>query len=268
VARAPSGDVYVADSMMHTIRRISLAGDVATLAGRPGTPGDADGAAGDARFNQPTGLAVDSAGVLYVADTGNNLIRRVTADGQVSTVAGIFGVSGSRDGLGGEALFNAPSGLAVDESGNLYVADTGNSTVRKITPQGIVSTFAGLPGVSGLRDGQGGDAWLSQPRSLAVDDSGNLYVADTGNARIRRISPSGAVSTLSLGDALLPPSSTTPPVVAAPSPAPSTPAPSPAPSGSGGGGGGGGGSTGALLALALAALVAGRALRASRVSNG
>jgi sugar lactone lactonase YvrE len=263
VVRDAAGTVYVTDAMMHTVRRIATNGEVTTFAGTPGEPGDADGTGRQARFNQPAGLAVDAAGHVYVADAGNNLIRKISPEGVVTTLAGIFGVSGARDGTASDALFNQPTGVAVDGAGNVYIADMGNSVIRKLTPGGEVSTLAGLSGVAGLRDGQGGGAWMSQPRSIAYDGANSLYVADTGNAAIRRVTLTGAVSTVTLVSA---PSVSEPEAPAvAPSP---TPAPPSAPSGtpsapSSGGGGGGGGSNGLLVILALGALLAARrALRA------
>ena len=260
VARDSSGTVYVTDAMMHTVRRIASNGEVTTFAGTPGEPGDADGTGRQARFNQPAGLAVDAAGHVYVADAGNNLIRKISPQGVVTTIAGIFGVSGARDGTASDALFNQPTGVAVDGSGNVYVADMGNSVIRKLTPGGEVSTLAGLPGVAGLRDGQGAGAWLSQPRSVAYDGAGSLYVADTGNAAIRRVSLTGSVSTVTLVSAPAVNEPEAPSVAPSPTPAPpSAPSGTPSAPSSGGGGGGGGGSTGLVLILAFGVLLAVRA---------
>ena len=198
VAQAADGTLYVADAMNHTIRRISAGGVVSTFAGTAGVSGDNDGTGVAARFNYPTGLALDGSGNLYVADSTNNLLRKISPAGIVTTLAGVSGVSGSQDGTGGGALFNNPAGLAVDTAGNVYVADTGNSLIRRVTPAGAVVTLAGLPGVSGYRNGTLTDAWFNQPRALALDANGNLYVADTGNAAIRKITTAGVVSTLTL----------------------------------------------------------------------
>ncbi|MFZ9681825.1 MAG: matrixin family metalloprotease [Cephaloticoccus sp.] len=193
-----AGTVYIADATNHVIRAVDASNNVTTLAGAAGSSGSADGTGGSARFNYPSGIAVDAAGNVYVADTTNNLIRKVTSGGVVTTLAGVVGVSGWQDGTGSGALFNQPQGLASDSAGNLYVADTGNSAVRKITPAGLVTTLAGLSTIGGLKDGTGTGAGLNQPRAVAVDGSGNVYVADTGNAAIRKVTSAGGVTTLVL----------------------------------------------------------------------
>ncbi|MEO6996167.1 MAG: hypothetical protein ABI273_21370, partial [Lacunisphaera sp.] len=233
IAQDASGNLYVADATNDTIRKISSTGVVTTLAGSAAVAGAADGSGSAARFNHPTGLTVDDAGNIYVADSTNNTIRKITSAGTVTTLAGLAGVMGAADGTGNGALFNNPGGLAVDTSGNIYVADTGNSVVRKITPTGVVRLLAGLPGVAGLKDGTGSDAWLNQPKDVAVDVGGSVYVADTGNATIRKITAAGVVTTLSLtqGSPATPTTPTPPPVTTPPTPTP------PASSGSGGGGG-------------------------------
>lgn len=195
VAVDTSGQIYVADTFNHTIRKISPGGAVSTWAGAAGSPGSSDGAGANARFNSPAGLAVDNAGNVYVADMMNHTIRKITADGVVSTLAGSAGTSGSADGAGSNARFQEPVGVAVDASGNLYVADSGNSTIRKITAGGIVSTFAGSPGETGHSDGSATDARFDGPYGVAVDVVGNVYVADTFNHTIRRITAGGSVST-------------------------------------------------------------------------
>lgn len=246
IARDASGNLYVADAQNHTIRRVTPAGAVTTFAGSAGASGSVDGTSATARFNNPTGVAVDSSGNVYVADTTNNTIRRISTTGLVTTLAGVAGISGSSDGAGANALFNQPTGLAVDASGNLYVSDTANSTVRRITPTGVVTTLAGLPTVAGLKDGQGSNAWFNQPRDLALVGN-ELVVADTGNAILRRVTTNGNVTTITMaqGTDPTPPPSTTPPPA---------PAPSPGTGGGGGGGGGGAPSTWFLGALAAASL--------------
>jgi len=186
----------VADSGNHTIRKVTPTGLVSTLAGLAGVSGGNDGSATAARFNAPVGMAADSAGNLYVADSRNHAIRKVTPAGLVSTLAGTAGLSGSADGSGAAALFNYPWGIAADSSGNVYVADTGNNTVRKLTPAGLVSTLAGVAGVSGSVEGSAAAARFNSPLGIAIDSAGNLYVADTSNYTIRKVTSAGLVSTL------------------------------------------------------------------------
>ena len=238
-----TGTLLVADAMNHTIRKVTAAGAVTTFAGSAGQSGTIDGIGTAARFNLPSGITIDAAGNSYVADTTNNTIRKITAAGVVSTFAGLAGVSGSTNGTGAAALFNRPTGLAIDSGANLYVADTGNSTIRKISPAGAVTTLAGLAGIAGLKDGSGSDVFFNQPEALVLDTSGNIYVADTGNATIRKITQAGAVNTLPLTAVPAPPPPPTP-----------TPTPTPAPS-SGGGGGGGGGAPSLWFCAALSLLV-------------
>jgi hypothetical protein len=175
---------------------VTPAGVVTTLAGLAQLDafgnhvgGSADGPGSDARFSAPSGLAVDGAGNVYVADRGNLTIRKVTPQGVVTTLAGLAGSGGSTDGIGSDARFGScniwggcsgPEAVAVDSVGNVYVADTG--TIRKITPAAVVTTLAGLAGDFG---------------SVAVDQAGNVYVAD-GNS-IRRLTPAGVVTTLAGG---------------------------------------------------------------------
>ena len=229
IAVDTAGNLYVADSMNDTIRKITATGVVTTFAGTAGVSGSTNGNGATARFNLPTGLAIDSTGNVYVSDTTNNIIRKITATGDVTTLAGLDGVSGSQDGNGGAAFFNHPTGLTIDGAGNLYVADTGNSVIRKITSTGTVTTVAGLAGIAGLLDGGGNGAFFNQPQAIGIDVAGNLYVADTGNAALRKINSAGNVTTLTFS---APPVSTPTPT---PTPSP-TPAPTPAPSGGGGGG--------------------------------
>jgi streptogramin lyase len=190
------GNVYVADSLNFTIRKITSSGEVSTLAGLAGTFGSVDGLGSDARFSNLSGVALDSAGALYVADSGNNMIRKFTPGGEVSTLAGLGGSPGYADGAGTNARFSNPYGVVVDSTGTVYVADTGNFTIRKITPGGEVSTLAGQVHSSGSTDGTGSNARFFNPYGVAVDSAGNVFVADTSNFTIRRITPSGEVSTL------------------------------------------------------------------------
>ena len=196
VAVGSSSNVYVADTANHTIRKITSSGVVTTLAGLAGSNGLADGTGGNARFNAPQGLAVDSSGTVYVADTWNHAIRKVTAAGVVTTLAGLLGYYGDIDGTSpgtgtNTARFYCPSGVAVDASGNVYVADTRNHTIRRVTAAGVVSTLAGLAGVWGSADGTNSTARFNQPQSIVVDLSGNLFVLDSGNQTVRMVAPAG-----------------------------------------------------------------------------
>lgn len=147
-------------------------------------------------FNAPSAITVDDDGTLYVADTGNNVIRRVSPKGEVTTLAGTVGVAGHADGTGTAATFDHPGGIAVDRAGNLYVADTGNNTIRKITLEGTVTTLAGsAKSNTESTDGIGAAARFEEPSGIAVDPFGNIYVADCGCA-IRKITPRGTVTTL------------------------------------------------------------------------
>jgi len=191
-----ASNVYVADSQNYTIRKITPDGVVTTLAGLAGYRGTADGTNSDARFWDPSGVAVDKAGILYVADSANRTIRQVTPDGVVSTLAGRAEHSGSADGTGTNALFGRPTGVAVDNVGNVYVADRDNHTIRKVTAGGVVTTLAGLAGSYGSVDGTGSAARFHFPSDVAVDSAGNVYVADNNNETIRRVTPGGVVTTL------------------------------------------------------------------------
>ncbi|MGB9687146.1 MAG: NHL repeat-containing protein [Rectinema subterraneum] len=186
------GNVYVADTGNHKIRKVSSSGVVSTGAGT-GYSGTTDSTALSSQFNFPNDLALDASGNIYVADTANNKIRKITPQGMVSTLAG-SGSAGSTDGTGTSASFNAPSGVAVDALGNIYVADTGNNKIRKVTPAGVVTTIAGLNS-GGFADGSVSTALFSQPSDIAIDESETLFIADTGNNRIRKIS-GGQVSTV------------------------------------------------------------------------
>ena len=194
VAVDRAGNVYVADTFNHAIRKVTQAGVVTTLAGLPGTFGSTDGTGGDARFYYPDKLALDNTGNLYVADSGNSTIRKVTGEGVVTTLAGLAGSFGSANGTGSAARFNSPEGVAVDSAGNVYVADADNCTIRKVAPVGtnwVVTTIAGLTGSVGSANGTGGAARFSFPQGLAIDGTGNLYVGDTDNYTIRKVTPVG-----------------------------------------------------------------------------
>jgi sugar lactone lactonase YvrE len=254
VAVDRSGSIYVADTGNSVIRKITTDGTVTTLAGLAGQRGSENGTGTAARFNQPSGIAVDASGVIFVADTYNHTIRRITAAGVVSTFAGVPGISGYDDGS--NALFNQPGGLALDASGNLYVADTGNNTLRIISVAGVVRTLVGTPTVAGLEDGNGMRALLNQPKDVCLDENNNVWVADFGNAAIRKVTPGGDVSTvnLSMAAASVPESPSTS------NPSPSTVTPTPPtttiPTEVGVGGGGGGAPSGwFLLGLGMLAFM-------------
>jgi len=191
-----AGNVYVADCNNNTIRKVTPTGAVTTLAGKPGAAGTADGTGAAARFFCPFGVAVDAAGNIYVADSSGCTIRKVTAAGIVTTLAGQPGVSGTSDGTGSAAQFYRPHGVTVDSVGNVYVADSGNNTIRKVTRAGVVSTLAGTPGISGSDDGTGSAAQFNNPGGIALDGTGNLYVADIDSCTIRKVTSDGTVTTL------------------------------------------------------------------------
>lgn len=204
IARDSSGNLYVADSANHTIRKITPAGSVTTLAGTAGASGSSDGTGAAARFSVLKGIAVDGAGNVYVVD--NSAVRKISALGVVTTLAGAVGELGDADGTGSAARFRRPWGIAVDGAGNAYVADTENMVVRRITPAGVVSTHAGTRGMRGRADGSTASATFLGPMGIAVDAGGNLYLTDwfgppapnipEGSTFIRRIGADGSVSTL------------------------------------------------------------------------
>ena len=186
-----AGNVYVADTYNHTIRQVTPSGQVTTLAGAAGYYNHLDGVNTNASFNYPCGITADAAGNLYVADTYNQLIRRVApvgSDWVVTSLAGIGLHPGSTDGTNRAAWFRYPFGIAADSATNLYVADTLNSTIRKVMPAGtnwVVSTIGGAAGVFDSADGLGSAAQFNELYGVAIDGAGNLYVADTFNDTIR-----------------------------------------------------------------------------------
>ncbi len=184
------GNVYVGDRGNHRIRKITPAGEVTTLAGS--TRGFADGMGSNAMFNDPAAIEIDVQGNVYVADRGNHRIRKITPAREVTTLAG-SGVAGFIDGIGSVAQFNFPFGISTDSQGNVYVGDAGNHSVRKITPAGEVTTLAGS--TQGFADGIGSAARFSQPVGISTDLQGNVYAADVQNHRIRKITPTGEVTT-------------------------------------------------------------------------
>jgi hypothetical protein len=205
VAVDSAGNLYVADAMNDTIREVTLAGTnwvVTTLAGFAGSAGANDGTGSAAQFHGPAGVAVDSAGNVYVADTSNCTIRQMTPVGGnwvVTTLAGVAGSLGSADGTNSAARFHHPARVAVDSAGNVYVADTGNFTIRKATLAGtnwVVTTLAGVAGSSGTNDGTGSAARFNYPEAVAADSVGTVYVADSFNNTLRKLTPAGVVTTL------------------------------------------------------------------------
>lgn len=190
-----AGNVFVADTTNHTIRKITPAGAVSTWAGQGGQPGSANGTGNAARFNAPHGVAVDEAGNLYVADSGNHTIRKITPAGVVSTLAGLAGVAGSADGDGAAARFNYPTDVTVYPDGTAYVADMRNHLIREITPAGRVATYSGTAGVSGNTNGPRPEALFNLPAHVAVYH-GNIYVTSAENESVRWITPTGMVATI------------------------------------------------------------------------
>ena len=193
---APNGDLYVSDTGNHTIRRITPAGAVTTFAGVAGQSGFTDAAGTAARFNSPLGLAIAEDRTIFVADSGNHLVRAIAPDRTVKTLSGHAEMWGTDDGAGGNARFNGPVGVAINSDGHIFVSDSNNHTIRRITRAGTVTTWAGVPGTDGSTDGGRLTATFSKPAELAFDRHGNLFVADSFNHLIRKISPAGKVSTV------------------------------------------------------------------------
>jgi sugar lactone lactonase YvrE len=186
-----AGNVYIADERNYTIRKITPNGIVSTLAGMAGMRGSIDGVGAAARFQSVGDVAIDRSGAVIVADLGNNAVRRISPDGAVTTIAGVLPNKGSRDGPALASRFNSPGSIARDNAGNMYLAEEGNATIRKLSPGGDVTTFAGKAGTSGAQDGLGTAATFTAPRSISLDHQGNIYVADS--SLIRKISASGDV---------------------------------------------------------------------------
>jgi sugar lactone lactonase YvrE len=178
------GNLYISDSGNHKIKKLDTLGKVTTVAGS-GTKGDNDGFAWNAEFHFPVGLALDKAGNLFIADSGNHLIRKLDLKGNVTTVAGT-GSKGAADGQALQASFSEPNALAFDKAGNLYISDTGNHVIRKLDTSGNVTTVAGSGSV-GFLDDSALKAKFNEPRGLAFDKNGDLYIADSSNHRIRKL---------------------------------------------------------------------------------
>src|SRR5947207_2814372 len=191
-----AGNVYVADTTNYAVRKITSTGVVTTLAGLAGTAGIIDGTGSDARFGALNGIAVDRTGNVYVTDGSYHTVRKITPAGVVTTLAGTPGIAGSADGTGSAARFYSPFGIAVDSAANLYVTDLNNHTIRKITPARVVTTIAGAAGVIGGTDGSGNAARFHYPYGLAATSTGTIYVADSYNREIRKVTSAGAVTTL------------------------------------------------------------------------
>lgn len=192
MALHPNGNIYIADTDNHRIRVMTPDGTVSTFVGT-GVAGYANGNPAVAQFRRPQGIAIDQQGNIYVADTDNHSIRKITAAGSVTTLAG-NGQSGFLNGKGEAARFHFPTALAIQKNGDLYLADTFNHSIRKIT-NGVVSTLAG-DGKEGFLDGPGFQAQFRFPQGLAFDSQQNLYIADTGNHRIRKYLADQQVITL------------------------------------------------------------------------
>ena len=193
VALDSFGNVFVVDRSNHKIRKITPNGDVTTFAGS-GISGSADGIGTAASFRFPDGAAFDSQNNLFISDQSNHKIRKITPDGTVSTFAG-SGIIGAADGIGIASSFYYPAGMTVDANDNLLIADYGNNKIRKITPEGIVTTFAGN-GVAGAIEGTALTAQFNGATGVCVDNFGNVFVADYSNHKIRKINTLGIVSTV------------------------------------------------------------------------
>ncbi len=190
------GTAYGLSYSRSALLTVVATGVVSPFAGSTGTPGSGNGSGSGASFSGPSAVASDAAGNLFVADTQNSIIRKITPAGVVSTFAGTAGVVGHADSTGAAASFDHPAGIAVDSTGTVYVADSGNRIIRKITTGGVVSTLAGDYNSYGHLDATGTAATFAYPQGLAVDNAGNVYVADTYNNTIRKITAAGVVTTL------------------------------------------------------------------------
>lgn len=193
VALDPFGNIYVTDGLNQRIRMITPAAITSTLAGT-GMSGNVNGPGASAQFSQPNYLATDAAGNIYETDFFSNWVRKITPMGLVATLAGKTS-PGYANGTGTAANFNAPTDLVADANGNVYVADYNNHRIRKIDPNGVVTTFAGS-NTTGAADGTGEAAQFRYPNGITIDAAGNLYVADSQSNNIRRITPGAVVTTI------------------------------------------------------------------------
>ncbi len=203
IAVDKKGNVFFCDMKNHLIRKIDNQGIVSTVAGEKGKSGIKDGISKNAQFNQPEGIVVDSKGNLFVADTYNFTVRKIDKNGSVTTFAGVGGKEGYANGKGGKALFNMPIGISIDKNDNLFVVDAiydsekqGNSVIRKIDPKGNVTTFAGVQGKNGHKDGTSKEALFNKPVGITVANDGTVFVADTEADLIRMIDKKGNVTTI------------------------------------------------------------------------
>jgi len=209
IAVAPNGVLYVADSGNHCIRVIASNGSVTTLAGDLGSADDInldygqtytsvptqfDGKGAAARFNGPSGIAYAPGGFLYVSDTGNQIIRRVNLDGKVTTLAGKAGEWGSADGSGPDARFSSPMGMCIGADGSLYIADSMNHTIRRMTPQAVVSTYAGNPLEAGCASGPRLQARFSEPTDIVPHPEGGFIICESLGNALFRLAADGNVS--------------------------------------------------------------------------
>ena len=203
IAVDKKGNVFFCDMKNHLIRKIDNKGFVSTVAGEQGIAGIKDGIGRNAQFNQPEGIVVDSKGNLFVVDTYNFTVRKINKNGKVTTFAGLGGKGGYADGNGINALFNMPIGIAIDKNDNLFVVDAiydsekqGNSVIRKIDSKGNVTTFAGVQGKNGHKDGKLQEAIFNKSVGITVSNDGIIFVADTEADLIRMIDKKGNVTTL------------------------------------------------------------------------
>lgn len=197
------GNIFFCDMKNHLIRKIDNKGIVSTIAGEKGKSGIKDGVGKNAQFSQPEGIVVDSKGNLFIADTYNFTVRKIDKKGNVTTFAGVGEKKGYADGEGKKALFNMPIGIAIDKNDNLLVLDAiydsseqGNSLIRKIDPKGNVTTFAGVQGKNGHKDGKLREAVFNKPVGISVANDGTIFVADTEADLIRKIDTKGNVTTI------------------------------------------------------------------------